>query len=334
MTTLARLPASPIALILVAEAPLAGVDLRHGRFHRVRRGVHADAQRWAELRPWERYRARVHAYALLHPEAVFAYESAAVLLGLPIFGEPRDIHVLSTPGGKSRRFGDVVVHGISAEREIVTISHVRATSPARTAADLMRVLPPAFAVAVGDAVLSPAQGGTTSIDELSAIARACAGMRGARQLELLLPLLDPRSESAGESVSRVVVLWCGFETPELQVEFVTDGHKDRVDFWWKRILAMGESDGYEKYRGSTAEETIARTRAEKQRELRLYRHCSTLGRWDWAATLGVTPLEEQLDRMGVPRVGPRREALLATVGTSPRSLPASKPIAPRETHRR
>ena len=115
---------------------------------------------WVRLAPWERYLARVHAFALLHPDAVFSHESAAALSGLPIFGEPRDIHVYDPDRAQSRRFGDVCVHTSTDRCTITDRAFARTTSVAQTAIDLMRVLPPAYALAVADSAVSPFQGGT------------------------------------------------------------------------------------------------------------------------------------------------------------------------------
>ena len=98
------------------------------------------------------------------------------------------------------------------------------------------------------------------------------------------------------------------------------------------MRALGESDGYEKYRGKDPDDTVRRVVDEKRREDRLRRCCRSFGRWDWATTLAVAPLAKKLDEMGVRRVAPSRKALLTTLGRNPRSLapvrnhePAEKP---------
>lgn len=143
---------SPIELVRVRDAFAGTRGLRNSaHFHRVRTGVYAARPAWDTLRPWERYLARVHAYALVNSDAVFAYESAAAMLGLPVFGEPALIHVYALARTRSRRFGDVFVHSCVAVPETVTLGAHTMTTPATTTADLMRVLPPPFGLAVGDA---------------------------------------------------------------------------------------------------------------------------------------------------------------------------------------
>jgi len=61
--------------------------VERGRLVRVRHGVYAFALLWNALPPWERYSAKVPA-AMTYPDAVFALESAAALVGMPTFGDP------------------------------------------------------------------------------------------------------------------------------------------------------------------------------------------------------------------------------------------------------
>jgi hypothetical protein len=192
---------------------------------------------------------------------------------------------------------------------------------ATTAVDLLRVLPPAFGLAVADAVISPKQLGVASADDLHRIADSQSTTRGNRRVATLLELADGRSESPGESVSRAVIHWSGFEPPELQREFITDGITDRVDFAWPRVRAIGESDGYGKYRGESLDDTVARVVREKQREDRLRRSCRAFRRWDWGDAMAVVPLQQRLVEMQIPRVARPQAALLATLASNPRSLP-------------
>lgn len=324
---------SPVELHRSRDSAFGATRLRGDPRHvRVRAGVYAPRGAWEQLAPWERYLARVHAYALTVPDAVFAYESAAALRGMPLFGEPRDIHVFAPGRTSSRRFGDVCVHTGADGRGVDRIQGISLTSAADTAVDLMRVLPPLFGLAVGDAVLSRVQGGTTDRGQLVELAAAQVNRRGRARLALLLPMIDGASESPGESVSRGVIVWSGFEPPVLQVIFRFEGFTDRVDFAWPSIRGLGESDGYGKYLGETSEYTIERVIAEKLREQRLRRQCDAFDRWDMAEALAIRPLVERLDRMGVPRVAAGRAALLRT--TTPRSLPAparprASPLPPR-----
>ena len=126
------------------------------------------------------------------------------------------------------------------------------TPPAVTAVDLMRVLPAPFGLAVGDAVLSPAQGGSATRDELETVAaRTVQSPRRHAADAAAGRLSTRRSESPGESVGRAVIVWSGFEPPELQLEFRSEGFVDRVDYSWRSVRGIAESDGYDKYLAET-----------------------------------------------------------------------------------
>ncbi|WP_159500198.1 hypothetical protein [Microbacterium sp. 18062] len=311
---------SPVPLFLSAEAMITRVRLHDDRrYVRVRSGVYAPRDAWLSLKPWQRYLARVHAFALQHPSAALAYESAAALHRLPLFGEPRDIHVFDTERTRSRRFGDVCVHTSRDEREVIAADGMLLTSLLDTGIDLMRVLPPAFALAVGDAATASARADATTVAEMRVRASAGIGTRGRRQMAALLPLVEPATESVGESVSRAVIIWLGFEAPEVQVSFFDGAHEDRVDFFWRQVRAIGESDGYGKYAGDTVDATVSRMVHEKRREDRLRRSCDSFMRWDWSDAMAVDPLEGRLMRARVPRIAAPHAAYLATLRHNPRS---------------
>ncbi|MCR2802254.1 hypothetical protein QNO21_01800 [Microbacterium sp. zg-Y818] len=315
-------PLSPLSFVVQAHALEAGLRVRDGAAHvRVRPGVYAIREEWDRLRSWERYAARVHAFHLRHPDAVLAFESAAVALGLPIFGEPRDIHVYDPDRASSRRFGDVCVHTSGEQKALVARGGVLLTSLATTAVDLMRVLPPAFGLAVADAAVSPSRTDAASIELLREVARAQPRGRGSARFALLLPMIDPRAESAGETVSRATAIWLGYAEPETQVEFIAEGVRDRADFFWRRASVIGESDGYGKYTGT---DVVARVVDEKRREDRLRRQVRAFTRWDWAAAMRVTPLDERLHRAGIAHLRAPQRALLSTLRHHPRSLPATR----------
>lgn len=317
---------SPVELYRVSDALTGTRTLRDGiRYHRVRAGIYAPRAGWDSLAPWDRYLARVHAYALVNPGALFAYESAAALWGLPIFGEPRCIHVYELSRTKSRRFGDVFVHTRTDDPDTVTLGGLTMTSVSDTAVSLMRVLPAPFGLAVGDAAISPAQGAAATLEDLVRAAAAQPNPRGRALLNLVLDTIDPRSESPGESVGRGVIVWSGFEPPELQREFRSEGFVDRADYAWESVHAIAESDGYGKYLAETPEETVRRVILEKQREDRLRRLCLGFGRWDMAASTAVAPVINELQRMAIPRVGAPRAFLLSTMRSNPRSFPGPGP---------
>lgn len=304
---------SPLPLITAEEARMLGVVLRPSTYIRIRRGIHAERAAYLALRPWERYAVRVHAFARRHPEAVLSMESAAVIHGLPLFGETRDIHVYAPDLGSSQRFGDVCVHTSVDQREIVRVGGVRVTSMLDTVVDLTRILLPARGLAVVDSAISPAQGGWLSVPEMRGRAAGQRNARGRARQHWLWDHADGRAESPGESVSRAVIGWCGFEAPDLQHRFQYEGHVDRVDFLFPSNGAIGESDGWGKYDLDDRDAAAALLTDEKRREDRLRRHGHPFARWDLADAWRVTPLRSALTAVGVPRRHPDQPAMLATL---------------------
>lgn len=291
---------------------------------RVRHGVYAEQEGWAALAPWERYAARVHAIALVRPASVFCLESAAALTGMPVFGEPRDIHIYDPEMPASRRFGDVAVHTSRTQRLIHWRDGVGFTTVAETAVDLARVLPPAFGLAVVDAAITTRrtgarQVGAASVEELKELNSARASRRGVRLAAWAFDHADERSESPGESVSRAVLNWLGFAAPELQQVFRLEGFEDRGDFYWPDKRVLGESDGYGKYGADDPAETRRILLREKSREDRLRRHLGGFVRWDWSDAMRAAPLRDKLLAAGIPIERPEERALLATLRSNPRS---------------
>lgn len=311
----------PIALFVAGDDQPAARPRASGQLARVRHGVYAPAAPWKALKPWERYLVRVHALAAVRPGTVFCLESAASLFGLPVFGEPRKIHVFDTVWPTSHGYGDVVLHTSRDGRPSIQLGSLMVTSAASTVVDLVRVLPPAFGLAVADAAISPTRNGTCSIDELVALGLEQCNPRGRRRMDWVWSRADQRAESSGESVSRAVIEWLGFARPELQREFRTDGFLDRTDFFWPDYRVIGESDGYAKYDGRDKESVLAAIKAEKKREARLRRQSNGFARWDWASALQAEPLRAALLQEGLPLVSSPQPTLLATLRSNPRSLP-------------
>lgn len=309
---------SPVTLLLSRDRPMWRRPDRDRALTRVRPGVYAATAEWAVLAPWQRYLARVHAVALTWSAPVFVLESAAALDRIPLFGEPREIHLLS-PNGSTWREGDVAVHGTRQWRRVVEADGMLLTSSVDTTLDLCRVLPPAFALAVGDVALRQLSVLGRTLD-LSAAGRAQTNRRGLRQLDWVQERATPLAESVGESVSRAVIEWLGHEPPTLQHEFVHEGCRDRTDFFWLGARTIGESDGYGKYDAADVEASKAHFIAEKKREDRLRRNVGGVIRWDWADTLNWRKLAAKLQAGGLQAVRPQQPALLRTLGSNPRSF--------------
>lgn len=284
---------------------------------RLRRGVYVSAQAWRALEPWDRYLTRVHAVAAIRPGSIFCLESAAALRGLPLFGEPRNIHVYDPLATRSTSFGDIVVHTSGTPRVVRRIGDLDVVDTADTVLDLARALPPAFALATVDAAIGPGSQPALALDEIvDALAGRASGSRGTRRARWAIDRADARAESVGESVSRAVIEWLGYPPPALQRTFRFEGSEDRVDFFWEGEGVVGESDGFGKYE----RDAVASIVREKRREDRLRRHVSGFARWGWADAMRADPLDRSLAAAGLRPVRARQHGMLATLRRNPRSL--------------
>ncbi len=127
----------PASLIAAGNAVLLGTHPSvDATLHRVRPGVYAPAQAWDDLTPWSRYLLRVHALHLIRPGCVFSHESAAALMGLPLFGHPRHLHLFDARRDRSLSYGDVRVHTSADPRRTQTVAGIHLTSVADTVIDL------------------------------------------------------------------------------------------------------------------------------------------------------------------------------------------------------
>lgn len=265
---------------------------------RVRRGVYAETKWWNALRPYERYDFRVRAAAVALDDPIFAAESAALIHGLPVFGEP-DIHLFSLTSLRGYRRNGVSVHWSEDERTIERIDGIRVTSLLDTTLDLVRVLPLALGVAVIDAALSKG----LDLTALRIALATQANARGCRMAREAIDRASAASESVLESLSRVVIELLGYPSPELQVEFLLPGGTARTDFFWRDAGVVGEADGNGKYFRS-ARSTDEVIRAERRREVALRRTVRQVARWEWADVTSPARLDAIRAAAGVTHLRP------------------------------
>jgi len=129
------------------------------------------------------------------------------------------------------------------DEDIVVIGGVRVTSPLRTAADLLCLLPRREALAAADALMR-AHGFTVA--DLRRLLVRYFRRRGVIQARDLAPLVDGRAESAGESWTRLVIIDHDLPTPQVQVWIDVDGRPTyRLDLAYAHARIAIEYDGAE-----------------------------------------------------------------------------------------
>lgn len=306
-TAWAATPA-PLPLLRARDVPHPERAIARGELAQVRRGVYAPSEQWRTLPPWQRYLARVHAVALLIPDAVFCFESAAALRGLPVFGDPRDVHVLRRDGGDAGITGDLRIHTTAIPREIVDLGGFASTSDAETAVDIARHRHPVIGLAVADGALRLDT--RLSVEQLVARNEARPSSRGRRQARWALHRANAGAETTLESISRAAVSWLGFPEPELQSWLTShSGHRDRVDMWWPDDKVIGEADGDLKYDGRFGD-PVAALRERRRRDARLREHARSVTHWAWDEVCDFTRLRSILLGAGLRRIQPEDTARL------------------------
>ncbi len=218
-----------------------------GELTRVRPGAYLPGT--PDRDPAVRHRELVRAtLAALRRPAVLSHQSAAVLHGLPLWGVPlHRVHVTRRPPASSAVGRYLRCHVAAlTDDDVVLVDGVAVTSPVRTVLDLARALPFEPTVALLDAALHRRMVGRSALDERT----ACLGrLPGARSAIRAVRFADSRSESVGESRSRVLLARIGLAPTTLQLEVHRhDGaFLGRADFGWEDARLLGEFDGRTKY---------------------------------------------------------------------------------------
>ena len=178
---------------------------------------------------------------------VAAHATAAAVHGLrtPHLADSRTYFVCA-PGRRRPDYRpDVVILPAAISRQdVVEMRGLRVTSRARTALDLARGEPLAYAlVSVDHALLLG-----TRRSELIASRQRMRGWPGSRVLDAAIDLADARSESALESMSRGTIVASGLPIPDLQHWVLgRSGQRWRADLAWPDDKVIGECDGFGKW---------------------------------------------------------------------------------------
>lgn len=280
----------PGRLVLRRDALLAGRTdddiarlLRQHGWSRLRRGAYLDGQLPASA--GVRHALLVAAtLADLRRPAIVSHQSAAVLLGMPVWGARLDrVHVTRRPPASSQTTGPLRCHVARLrDDELTEVGGVVVTDAARTALDLARSLPFEPAVVALDAALHER---FVSRDELHRRLLDIAGTRGSRHAARVVAFADGRSESVGESRSRVLLAELDLSPSTLQLEIIAaDGRfVGRTDFAWEEQRLVGEFDGRIKYGrllrpGQSAGDAVFE---EKRREDMIRDEGWRVVRWTW-----------------------------------------------------
>ena len=287
-----------------------------GQLVRVRRGLYLPARDWNSLKPWEKYRVRIQAVqaASVHPP-VFARESAAQIMGLPVIGVPQEVQTVVPRGGSGGQSNRGVrrVNAIDGDPAPWEMFGLLTTPPPQTARDLAVRLPLAMSLPAMDRVLQPKplEGSPNYVKtifterDILAATELLPNETQRRRVTRALSVANPLSGSPGESFSRALMIEQGFPLPTLQVRFSDSrGFIGMPDFDWEEYKTLGEFDGYEKYsaqrflQGRTPSQVVV---DEKNRENRLRAKGYNVVRWVWDDLRQPGRLFRLLREAGLPQ---------------------------------
>jgi hypothetical protein len=245
--------------------------VRSGRVLRLRHGQFTAA---AEISLRELGIAAMQACA----GSVLSHRSALLAHGLPILGPPPVRPDLTVPPRRIGRLVDAHLHRATlVANDIVLTPSGTATTVARTLVDNARTRSTAAAVVAIDAALHDR---LVTMDEIDDVMVRCWNWPGIRRAQRALPLVDGRSESPLESVSRLVIRWLRLPMPDTQVVVLDERGcpVGRLDFYWDEYGVGGEADGRLKY----VERGRAALTDEKDRQERIEDLALVMTRWGWS----------------------------------------------------
>lgn len=216
-------------------------------------------------------------------ETLLSHQTAAVAYGLPIRGLPLDaVHVTRDRDNGGRVGPTLKVHCAPIGGDVVELRGRLLTTPARMIVDLGRTAPLEAALVTADAAVR--EFGVTATDLAKELDNA-KRRRGIAAARRLIGLVDGRSESVGESLSRLMLRGFGISGFESQGNVYLEGGRflGRVDFYDEEFGVLGEFDGQVKYGrllkpGQDPGEVVF---DEKQREDAMRDPGFQMARWIW-----------------------------------------------------
>ncbi|HKX15468.1 MAG TPA: type IV toxin-antitoxin system AbiEi family antitoxin domain-containing protein [Propionibacteriaceae bacterium] len=268
----------------LAEARRAGLIVR------LRRGMYAPADIYEGCDDAGKH--------LLHARAALAAQrgpvaltgaSAAALHGFALYQQDLSVvHILRLDQGASRRKALTNNHVVLKDVEADLADHggILAISPARAVWEVACRSSMESGVVTADSALRKTPELAVSIEELQ---ERFAYFPGSRQGRLTLRFADARSDSPGESVTRVQFHHYGIPIPDLQHDVFDDRGPliGTSDFYWEDCRHLGEFDGKIKYlkllrAGESPSDCVFR---EKRREDAMRADLRGMTRFVWSMVM-------------------------------------------------
>ncbi len=269
----------------VGDRELSGA-VRRGVLKRVRHGSYAVASVWNGLDDVGRHLVLARAVLAFQEGAVaLTGPTAAALHGLSTYGQDLSVvHLVRLDGGSSRHEvgtkHHVLTHNI--DKDLTQVAGLPVVSVPRTVWEVATQSSLEAGVCTADSALRlfPEIRG-----EMATIAATFDRRPGSRLARATVRLADGRSDSEGESLSRVLFHRTKIHRPEPHYRLVGgDGRLIAIlDFYWEDFHHVGEFDGKVKYvkylrPGEEPGDAVFR---EKRREDAVRGEQLGMTRWIW-----------------------------------------------------
>ena len=212
---------------------------------RIRRGAYIYNHNADQLNPDDRLRVRCIAAHTVGFQGVFSHESAAVLWGLDLLTVPQMLDAYSRSHCATDR-ERIHRHKTAISPDEVTRlpgTSIMVTTVARTLQDCARSMPFREAVVLADSIM---RRGLMEPHEVIETLLNLTGYGGSAG-PFLAQAVDASSESAGESLTRCLLMEHRLPSPVSQYPISCEGRNYRVDFAWPEARVILEFDGEQKY---------------------------------------------------------------------------------------
>lgn len=272
------------SVITTAEAArlgLTGNDLRglvrRGRLERIAHGAYIDVA--AATTPTHRHLCASRALVRSRPSVAVSHTSAALLHGLPVL--QRDLAVVHLAHRRqtdeTRRRQSYVVHRCPGGDAFTEAAGLSVVVPVLAVLGTVLVAGMRSGIAAADAALRL---GLTSRDELEGWLERMRHTPGLGAARHVVAQASATAESAGESLTRLVLIDLGYlVVPQFRIVEEDGTFVARVDFYLPELGVVVEFDGKIKYEGLEGASALA---AEKRREDRIRALGYGMARLVWA----------------------------------------------------
>ena len=276
------------------------IAVREGVLVRLRRGFYVPADIYAAADPSGKH--VLHARAALTAQrgrVALTGVSAAALHGFAIHDTSLEVvHLVRLDGGSTRTEAGIVHHGTrqDIEDEIGSYQGILASVPNRAVWEVACQSSLEGGVVTADSALHRFP---NLKDSLEALHDRFALFPGSVKGRTVMRLADGRSDSPGESVTRVKFFRYGIPIPDLQHDVIDNRGVliGRSDFYWEDCRHLGEFDGKIKYEkllraGESASDCVFR---EKRREDAMRAGSRGMTRFVWADVMRHSARRTMID---------------------------------------